>query len=63
MANGLPCRQLDIASGFYFCDFVVNQLFDESVEPLQIISSAGLTKLPEDFGEMCIRDREYTPNL
>ena len=52
MANGLPCRQLDIASGFYFCDFVVNQLFDESVEPLQIISSAGLTKLPEDFGEI-----------
>lgn len=52
MANGLPCRQLDIASGFYFCDFVVNQLFDESVEPLQIISSVGLTKLPEDFGEI-----------
>lgn len=52
MANGLPCRQLDSASGFYFCDFIINQLFDESDEPTQIISSAGLTKLPEDFGEI-----------
>lgn len=53
LSSNNSCYQFKLMPGrMAFSEYVFDHIFDKVEEPVKIISAAGLTELPEDFGEI-----------
>ena len=53
ISSNNSCFQFKLMPGrMAFSEYVFDHIFDKVEEPVKIISAAGLTELPEDFGEI-----------